>query len=95
MPYPRKVVLHSTSGYRPELDELVRDFIRDGVAFVAVVGVDASRVEDIVDELCVGDGSEPYEMLTSFHEDESLEEAVAFAESLSDEFGSSVQVVEF
>jgi len=95
MPFGRKIVLHSLSGYRPEFDLLVRQFIGDGVIFVAVVGIDASRIEDIIDELCVGDGSNPYSMLTSSHERETLSEAVSFSESLTLEFTGDVQVVEF
>ena len=95
MPFARKVVLHLLTGYRPELDGLVQQFMDDEVTFVGVVGVDASRVEDIIDELCVGDGSATYTMLTSSHVDESLSEAVVFAESLTGEFAGEVQVVEF
>ena len=95
MQFARKIVLHSLTGYRPELDGLVHQFINAGVIFVGVVGVDASRVEDIVDELCIHDGSVPYDMLTSFHENETLSEAVAFAQSLTGEFAGEVQVVEF
>ncbi|MEO7756258.1 MAG: hypothetical protein ABIS07_06750 [Dokdonella sp.] len=95
MPFARKIVLHSRTGYTPQLDVRVNEFMRDGVAFVAVVGVDASRVEDIVDELCVGDGSAIYSMLTSFHENETVEEAVAFAESLTGEFAGKAQIVDF
>ena len=73
----------------------MQQFIDAGVIFVGVVGVDASRVEDIIDELCVGDGSAPYSMLTSFHTDETVSQVVAFAQSLTGEFAGEVQVVEF
>lgn len=95
MPFTSKVVLHSKSGYRPELDALVRQFIEAGVKFVGVVGVDSSRIEDIIDGLCVGNGSNPYFMLTSSHEGETVAEAVTFAETLTEEYAGAVQVVEF
>jgi len=95
MQFLRKIVLHSLSGYRPELDQLVRQFMDGGVVYVGVVGVDASRIEDIIMELCVGDGSAPYKMLNSFHEHETLAEVVDFARSLTEEFAGDVQVVEF
>ena len=95
MPFLRKVVLHSLSGYRPELDALVHKFMADGVTYVGVVGVDASRIKDIIMELCVGDGTAPYTMLNSFHEHETLPEVIAFAQSLIGEFAGEVQVVEF
>jgi hypothetical protein len=95
MPYARKVVLHCPSGYRTELDDLVERFVADGVAFVAVVGEDCSRVEDIIDELVVGDGSdERRSILTSAHPGASVQDALEFARSLSDEYAGEVQLVE-
>jgi hypothetical protein len=69
--------------------------MRDGVKLVAVAGQDASLIEDIIDEACVGDGTQPYSMLTSSHPRESLAEVIAFAESLGLEFAGPVQVVDF
>jgi len=93
--YANKIVLHCPAGYKMRLDALVEDFIRDGVMFVGVVGEDCSRVEDIIDELVVGNGDRDYDLLTSSHPSESVEEAVAFAKSLALEFeGQEVQVVE-
>jgi hypothetical protein len=68
--------------------------MQDGVTFVGVVGDDCAKVEDIIDDLCVGDGSSPYDMLTSSHPNESVEQAVSFARSLTLEFAGEVQVVE-
>ena len=95
MAYLKKIVLYCPNGHDARLDSLVEEFIRDGVIFIAVVGKDCSKVEDIIDELVVGDGSRDYFMLTSFHPDESVEEAVKFAKSLTGKFeGKEVQVVE-
>lgn len=94
MTYERKIVLRSREGYKPELDKLLEEFIRDGVVFVGVVGVDCEKIEDIIDELVVGDGSRDYDLLTSSHAGESLEEAIDFARSLTAEFSGPVQVVE-
>lgn len=95
MHYPRKIVLHCPRGYDPRLDALVEDFIRDGVRIVAVVGEDCERIEDIIDELVVGDGSRDYDLLTSSHPGESLEAAVAFANNLAlHSAGPEVEVVE-
>jgi hypothetical protein len=92
----RKVVLHSLHGYRPELDAIVAQWIQERVGYVGVVGIDASRIEDIIDELCVGDGSNSYFMLTAFHgSDETLQDAILLAEQLSGELAGDVRVVEF
>ena len=46
-------------------------------------------------EICVGDGSQPYELLTSYHENETLAEVIAFSDSLTGEFAGEAQVIEF
>ena len=93
--YKRKVVLHCPNGAAPSLDKLVEDFLQQGVVFVAVVGKECSRVEDLIDELVVGDGRTDRFILTSSHPNEGVAEAIAFAKSLTGEFaGDEVQVVE-
>ena len=73
---------------------MVEDFIRDGVMFVGVVGEDCSRVEDIIDELVVGDGTRDYDLLTSSHPNETVDEVVQFAQGLGLEFANlNVQIV--
>jgi hypothetical protein len=92
----RKIVLHSLHGYRPELDAVVTQWIHERVGYVGVVGLDASRIEDIIDDLCVGDGSNSYFMLTASHgPDETLQDAIFLAEQISGEPASDVHVVEF
>ena len=95
MAYAAKIVLNCRSHRRPDLEPLVETFIRDGVKFVGVPGVDAAHVEDLIDELVVGDGSDPDRfILTSNHEDTSLDEAVEFARNLTGEYAGGVQIVD-
>ncbi len=78
-----------------ELDILVRQWIQEGVRYIGVVGQDAALIEDIIDELCVGDGVEPYFMLTAAHSpDEELDDAIALAQQISEEFGDEIRVIE-
>ncbi|HEX7965526.1 MAG TPA: hypothetical protein VF651_07390 [Gammaproteobacteria bacterium] len=70
------------------------EFRAAGVIYVGVVGKDCSRIEDIVDEICVGFGNDVYELLTTSHADESLDEALEFANSLTGEYAGETQVVE-
>ena len=95
MPYASRIVLHSLSG-RPEgIDALVEGFLKDGVKFVGVVGKNAAHIEDLVDEVVVGDGTgDSRFLLTASHEGETLEDAVEFAKNLSEEYGHGLQVVE-
>lgn len=91
-----KIVLHSLNGYRSELNAIVAQWIQEQVSYVGVVGIDTSRIEDIIDELCIGDGSEPYFMLTACHgPHETLQDAILLAEQLSGELIGDVRVVEF
>jgi hypothetical protein len=94
MAYPPRVVLNCLRGYRMELDAMVEEFLRDGVRLVAVVGQDCERVEEVIDELVVGLGDDASRfLLTSSHPGESVEDAVAFAQSLSEECAGEVAVV--
>jgi len=96
MTAPRKIVLHSLGGYRPELESLVAQWIQEGVKYVGVVGVDAAKIEDAIDDLCVGNGSAPYFMLTVSHgQDETLGDAVFLAEQISEGFSGPISVVVF
>ena len=94
MSYDKKIVLHCPNGYSSRLDVMVEDFIRDGVMFVGVVGEDCSRVEDIIDELVVADGTRDYDLLTSSHPNETVDEVVQFAKGLGLKFANlDVQIV--
>jgi len=96
MAAPRKIVLVSTQGYKRELDALVAGWIEEGIKYIGVIGADASQLEDIIDGLCIGDGTDPYFMLTASHDDdETVEDAVLLARQLTEEVGDGpVEVVE-
>jgi len=95
MPFVAKVVLHCPTGYHFTLDQLVEQFISDGVKFVGVVGHDCQRVEDIIDELVVGDGDDPDRfLLTSSHPGETVADVVEFARLLFVEDATEAQVIE-
>jgi len=95
MRFAPKIVLHCLPGCEGRLDTLVEQFLNGGVKSVSVVGNDCERVECIIDELVVGNGSDPGRfLLTSSHPGESVAEAVSFAQSLSLEYAGEVQIVE-
>lgn len=97
MAYEKKVVLKCPSGYKLALDKMVEDFLEDGVALVAVMGKDCEKIEDIIDELIVGDGSNPERLsriVTTSHQDESLQDVVEYAESFWTDPEGKVQIIE-
>lgn len=94
MPATRKIVLHSRSGLRPGLDRLVAEWIREGIQYVGVVGLDAEDIVDAIDWFCIGDGTNPYEMLTASHTSpETMNDAIALASQV--DFPGDVSIVEF
>jgi hypothetical protein len=93
MSYARRIVLNCPGGYTPSLASLVEAFLRDGVDLVAVAGKDRAKVEDIIDELIVGNGTDPSRFIVTTSHD-SLEEAIDFANNWSIDHPGEVQVVE-
>lgn len=93
MAFSRRIVLHCPHGYESSLDSLVEDFLRDGVDLVAVVGEDHSKVEDIIDELIVGEGCDPSRFINTTSHD-SLKDALEFAASWPTDVLDEVQLVE-
>lgn len=89
-----KIVLPCPCGQVAGLDGLIEQFLADGVQFVGVVGEDCARVEDIIDEIVVGDGSNPTRfILTSSHPGESVADVIQFANLLSTAGEGEAQVV--
>lgn len=76
------------------LEYLIEDFIQDGVIFVGVVGPGCSRVEGLIDDMVVSDDHRDSFMLTSSHPDESIDDVIRFARSLTGEYEGEVQLVE-
>jgi hypothetical protein len=88
-------VLNCPHGASSKLTPLVEEFIRDGVMFVGVVGKDCSLVEDLIDEIVVGNGTRDAFILTSSHPGETVSEVSQFALALTDEYaGEDIAVVE-
>lgn len=75
MSYARKIILHVPVSDEALLDGFVEQCLADGVSLIAIVGPGCSRIEDIIDEIVVGDGSNPERFLcTTSHPDEPLDD---------------------
>src|SRR4051794_39524485 len=80
MSYPPRVILHAPTWNSRALETFVEDCLRDRVVLVCVVGDDCSRVEDVIDEIVVGGGSDRSRFLTTTsHPGEPLDEVRKFA----------------
>lgn len=79
LPYTKRLILHAPPWDAPSLETFVEDCLRDSVILIAVVGPDCGRVENVIDELVVGDGSDDKRSVTTTsHPDETLDEVKDF-----------------
>jgi len=94
MPFARKLILHVPVSDETLLGGFVEQCLNDGVSLVAVIGPGCARVEDIIDEIVVGDGSDETRFLcTTSHPDEPLEDVLNMARTWEFERGDPVQEV--
>ena len=94
MSYASRVILQLPISNEDLLDAFVEQCLRDNVALIAVVGEGAARIEDIIDELVVGDGSDDTRFVTTTsHLNETVEEVLEFAGLWNDERNQPVQIV--
>lgn len=95
MSYPLKVILNCRSGPDEALAQFVEKCLSDGVRLVAVMGDRCQEIEDIIDELVAGDGSDESRfLLTSAHPGESVEDVLKFAASFTADYGDQIEIVE-
>jgi hypothetical protein len=82
MRYAQKIILYAPPWDSPRLEAFVEKCIQDKVVLVCVTGNDCAKVEDVLDELVVGDGSDLTRFFTTTsHPNESIAEVHAFAEA--------------
>jgi hypothetical protein len=92
--YAPKIVLQLPLSNPDLLEPFVEACLRDEVVLIAIVGRNASRIDDIIDEIVVGDGSNPSRFITtSFHVGETVEEVLEFARCWDSERRQPVQLV--
>lgn len=94
MSYLLRVVLRLPLSNEGLLAAFVEECLRDRVTLIAVVGDGAARIEDMIDELVVGDGSDDTRFVTTTaHSSETVEEVVEFAGLWGSERDQPVQIV--
>ena len=94
MSFARKIILHAPVSDEGLLDAFVEQCLHDCVSLVAIVGPGCARVEDIIDEIVVGDGSDEARFLcTTSHPDEPFEDVLNMAETWEFERGDPVEEI--
>lgn len=94
MKLARKIILHSPVSDERLLDAFVEQCLRDDVSLIAVVGPGCARLEDVIDWIVVGDGSDPARFVcTTSHPDEPFDDVVNMVECWELERGDPYQEV--
>ncbi|ALA19090.1 MULTISPECIES: hypothetical protein [Chelatococcus] len=94
MPLARKIILHVPVSDENLLYGFVEQCLIDDVSLVAVVGPGCARVEDIIDDIVVGDGSDRTRFLcTTSHPDDPFEEVLNMARAWEFERSDPVEEV--
>lgn len=82
MAFTSKIVLELPISDFTAIPGFAEARLHDDVELVAVVGIGSNEVEDLIDELIVGDGSDDTRFIvTTSHQDEALEDVLEFAKN--------------
>ena len=80
MPLPPRILLHSPISGAASLAPFVEQCLQDGVSLIAVFGEGSEELEEAIDWLVIGDGTDQSRYITtSCHENDSFEQAIEFA----------------
>jgi hypothetical protein len=94
MTYAPKIVLQLPVSSPHLLKPFVEACLRDGVDLIAIVGEGASEMDDMIDEIVVGDGLDDSRFInTSFHVDEPVDAVLEFARNWKKDLNQPIQVV--
>ena len=81
MTLARKIILHSPVSDKAALAAFVEQCIQDAVSLMAIVGPGSVELENAIDGLIIGDGSDPRRFIcTTSHPDEAYDEVVNMVE---------------
>lgn len=94
MTFAPKLILHSPVSDERLLDDFVEQCLRDRVSLLAIIGPGCSRLEDVIDEIVVGDGGDPNRFLcTSAHPNDDFDTVLNMVKSWDMPKGGAVQEV--
>jgi len=80
MKKPPAIVLHAPVSDPSKLKQFVEDCLKEGVPLIAICGEGCEDLEDKVDWIVIGDGTDDDRFIaTTCHRDETIEEVLEFA----------------
>ena len=94
MSLARKLILHVPVSDEALLDGFVEQCLKDRVSLLAIFGPGCARIEDIIDEIVMGGGSDKDRFLcTSSHPDESFTDVLDLVSAWELERGDPLEEV--
>lgn len=94
MTFAPKLILHSPVSDQRLLDDFVEQCLRDEVSLLAITGPGCSHLEEVIDEIVVGDGSDANRFLcTSSHPNDDFDTVLNMVQTWDAERGTAVEEV--
>lgn len=89
-----KVIVISESGFCDAMAQALENIIAREPRLIAILGNDCEKLEDLSDQICLGYGSNPQQIVTTSHPGESLEEVINFTKSFDqDQLGERYEIL--
>ncbi|WP_299843105.1 hypothetical protein [uncultured Roseovarius sp.] len=77
-----KYILHSPLSDVTRLDTFIENCLTEGVSLIAVFGSGSAELEDMIDEIIVGDGKDDSRFIcTTSHPNETFDDVLSFVEA--------------
>ncbi|WP_395447216.1 hypothetical protein ACHMW7_19725 [Aminobacter sp. UC22_36] len=93
MTYAPKIILHLLVSDPDAIGPFVEQCLLDGVSLISIVGENAREVEDLIDGLVLGDGSDASRfVVTTEHHNETVDAVMEFAAHFGS-YSDNVQLV--
>ncbi len=96
MSAPLKYILHSPISDKGRLEVFVEKCFEERGSLIAVLGAGSAELENWLDEIIVGDGSDESRFIsTTTHPDEDFEQVLSFVNSWEIDKGGAVVEARF
>lgn len=91
-----KYILHSPVSDCSQLEQFIERCLKEKASLLAIIGPGCSELEDTIDEIVVGDGSDVTRFLcTTSHPDESFEDVFSFVQTWEFDDAGKIHQVRF
>jgi hypothetical protein len=96
MPAPPKFILHSPLSDETSLEAFVETCLAQNVSLIAVVGLGSAELEELIDEIVVGNGNNGNRFVTTTsHPNETFEDVLSFVRAWNADEGGMIHEARF